>query len=78
MIKANEQTSQLTNKEIGAAAMEFTAKTSGFKAESNACECEAEQQPCACEDDHPSEPEPVDKINKMISKPPRKETKEEV
>lgn len=42
MIKANEQTSQLTAKEIGAAAMDFSAKTSGFQAEGNACECEAE------------------------------------
>lgn len=58
--------------------MQFTAKTSGFKTESNACECSEGENPCACEDDHPSEPEPVDKINKMISKPPRKETKEEV
>lgn len=62
--------------------MEFTVKTSGFKADSNTCECSEGEQPCACEDDddggHPSESEPMDKITKMISKPPKKETKEEV
>jgi hypothetical protein len=60
--------------------MEFTVKTSGFKADSNTCECEEGESTCACDDDagHPSESEPMDKITKMISKPPKKETKEEV
>lgn len=75
----NEQAGQLSAKEIGAAAMDFTAKTSGFKAESNTCECTEGENPCACDDDaRPAEPEPMDKITKMIAKPPKKETKEEV
>lgn len=73
--------STVSAKDLGAAAMDFTAKTSGFTAESNTCECSEGESPCACDDDDamPSaEPGPKDKITKMISKPPKKETKEEV
>lgn len=80
-VQNNEQTSTLSAKELGAAAMEFTAKASGMKSETGSCECaEPEQFPCGCEDEPAAaEPAPVDKITKVLgAKPPKKETKDEV